>query len=194
MKQMDKNSILNFFDSCAETWDAEMIKSDEIINLILDKSEVKKDTRVLDIACGTGVLFDYYLSRGAKVTGMDLSPEMVKICKSKFPEIPVICADADTYPFREKFDVCIIYNAFPHFPDPELTVSNLITAIKENGRLTIAHGMSRERINAHHQGKASPYSRPLPEINELNKLLSANFQVDTLVSDNEKYIISGKLK
>ena len=50
---MDKKSVIDFFDKCAPTWDAEMIKSDAIINRILDNAEVGAGMTVLDVACGT---------------------------------------------------------------------------------------------------------------------------------------------
>ena len=71
---MDKKDVIAFFDRCAPTWDAEMIKSDAIIGKILDNAEVGPEMDVLDVACGTGVLFDYYLQRDvASVTGIDIS-------------------------------------------------------------------------------------------------------------------------
>ncbi|MBQ3488769.1 MAG: methyltransferase domain-containing protein, partial [Clostridia bacterium] len=77
---MEKKDIIEFFDRCAPTWDAEMIKSDVKIGRILDNAEVGAGMDVLDVACGTGVLFGYYLERGvASVTGIDISPEMAKI-------------------------------------------------------------------------------------------------------------------
>ena len=74
---MNKQDVIAFFDRCAPAWDAEMIKSDEIIGTILDNAEVAAGMDILDVACGTGVMFDYYLKRGAaSVTGIDISPEM----------------------------------------------------------------------------------------------------------------------
>ena len=55
---MDKQDVIEFFDRCAPTWDAEMIKSDAIIGKILDNAEVGPDMDILDVACGTGVMFD----------------------------------------------------------------------------------------------------------------------------------------
>ena len=81
---MDKQSVIEFFDRCAPSWDAEMIKSDAIINRILDNAEVGEGMAVLDVACGTGVMFDYYLQRDvASVTGIDISPEMAKIAAGR---------------------------------------------------------------------------------------------------------------
>ena len=109
---MEKKDIIAFFDRCAPTWDAEMIKSDVKIGRILDNAEVGAGMDVLDVACGTGVLFDYYLSRGALVTGIDISPEMVARARDKAADIEVICADVEEFSFKTKFDCIIVYNAF----------------------------------------------------------------------------------
>ena len=75
---MEKKDVIAFFDRCAASWDADMIKSDVKIGKILDNAEVGAGMDVLDVACGTGVMFDYYLDRGVvSVTGIDISPEIV---------------------------------------------------------------------------------------------------------------------
>ena len=45
---MRKEDVVAFFDRCAPNWDAELIKSDVIINRILDNAEVGADMDVLD--------------------------------------------------------------------------------------------------------------------------------------------------
>ena len=48
--------------------------------MILDNGGIKEDIHVLDVACGTGVLFPDYLKRKvASVTGVDISQKMAKI-------------------------------------------------------------------------------------------------------------------
>ena len=75
---MKKEDVVAFFDRCAPTWDAELIKSDEIIGKILDNAEIAEGQHVLDVACGTGVMFPYYLEKNvASVTGIDISAESV---------------------------------------------------------------------------------------------------------------------
>ena len=96
---MEKIDVIEFFDRCAPSWDADMIKSDEIIGRILDHAEVGAGMDILDVACGTGVMFDYYLQRDvASVSGMDISPEMAKIAEEKYaeePRIRVVCGDVE---------------------------------------------------------------------------------------------------
>ncbi len=188
---MNKEGIIRFFDSCAPSWDAEMIKDDRIINTILDIGGVTDGKHVLDVACGTGVLFDYYLSRNACVTGIDISPQMVNYARLKFPDIPVICADVEDFSFKSKFDCIVLYNAFPHFTAPERLIRILASLLNPHGRLTVAHGMSREKINAHHSGSASAVSLGLMSADELFDIFSKHLQADVKISDAEKYIVSG---
>ncbi|MCI2106537.1 MAG: class I SAM-dependent methyltransferase [Intestinimonas sp.] len=191
---MERSDVVKFFDTLAPTWDAEMTRSDEIINVILDCGGIFAGKRVLDVACGTGVLFPDYLNRSVKcVVGADISPEMVKIAAEKYDNthIKVICADVQELEFDEKFDCVMIYNAFPHFPEPSRLLAHLTKYIVPGGRLTVAHGMSRVKIDAHHHGKASKVSVGLMRENELASLMGRWFKVDTVISDDEKYIVSG---
>ena len=122
---MNKQDVIDFFDKCAPTWDAEMIKNDTIINRILDNAEVGEGMSVLDVACGTGVMFDYYLNRGvSEVVGIDISGEMAAIASAKFasdPRVRVVCGDVEEFAFDRKFDRIVVYNAFPHFQPLGLT-------------------------------------------------------------------------
>ena len=192
---MEKKDIIEFFDRCAPTWDAEMIKSDVKIGRILDNAEVGQGMDVLDVACGTGVMFDYYLQRGvASVTGIDISPEMAKIAAEKYSgqsRVEVICGDVEEYLFRQKFDRIVVYNAFPHFPYPKRLIKRLASLLKEDGRLTVAHGMSREAIDGHHKGAASKVSNGLMSADSLKRIFDAHFQVEVVISNDHMYQVSG---
>lgn len=192
---MKKQDVIAFFDRCAPTWDAEMVKSDAIIGKILDNAEVGPGMDVLDVACGTGVMFDYYLSRGVNsVTGVDISPEMAKIAAGKYetePKVQVICGDVEETAFDKQFDRVVVYNAFPHFPNPKHLIKVLASLLKEGGRLTIAHGASREAIDDHHNGSASKVSNGLMEARSLMKLFDPYFDVEIMVSNDFMYQVSG---
>jgi len=192
---MEKKDIIEFFDRCAPSWDAEMIKSDVIIGKILDNAEVGPGMDILDVACGTGVMFDYYLERNvASVTGIDIAPQMAKIAEEKYahePRVQVICGDVEEYPFDRKFDRIVVYNAFPHFPKPKRLIKLLAGLLKEDGRLTIAHGASREAIDNHHSGSASKVSNGLMAADSLKKLFDPHFEVEVMISNSYMYQLSG---
>lgn len=189
---MNKENIKQFFDAIAPHWDNEPIADKKILDTILDNGGIRENIDILDVACGTGVLFPYYLERNVKsITAIDLSPEMVKIAKSKFPQANVICGDAENIIFDKQFDAIMIYNAFPHFPEPEKVIESLSKALKTGGRFTIAHGLSKKELDEIHQKSAGAVSNVLPECDDLAKMLSPYFNVDIMISDDKMYQISG---
>lgn len=189
---MEKKEIAAFFDRCAPRWDADMVRHEDIIAKILDGGGIKAGIDVLDVACGTGVLFPDYLKRGvASVTAIDISPKMVKIAQSKFPQVRVICGDVEETEFDRQFDAVMVYNAFPHFPDPAHLIEVLAGLVKPGGRLSVAHSMSRAALTHHHEGPASKVSIDLLEEHELAALFAPWFQVDVIISDAQMYQVSG---
>ncbi len=191
---MDKKDVIEFFNNIAPRWDNEQLRNEDVISLILEKGDIAKDKQILDVACGTGVLFPDYISLGANVTGIDISPEMVKIAKENFPGIEVICGDAESYSFENQFDAVMIYNAFPHFIKPKTLFANLTKHLNSGGRLTVAHGISEKELQQCHSGKAKNISLPLPSKEKLAEMMSEFCDVDIMISDEKMYMVSGLKK
>lgn len=191
---IDKADVIEFFDRCAPSWDAGLIRSDRKINIILDNAGVREGSRVLDVACGTGVLIPDYIRRGADVTGIDISPEMIKLAERKYAGTGVrfICGDIETADVGQGFDAIVVYNAFPHFPDPERLITHLSGQLAEGGVLTVAHGMSREKIDAHHHGSASKVSMGLMPAEQLAGIFGRHLDVTAVISDEDMYQVAGK--
>lgn len=192
---MNRENVITFFDRLAEDWDLRQPRDDKKLNFILDCANVKENARVLDVACGTGILIPYYLQRNVKkITAIDISPEMIKIARSKFTggKTEFINADVEETVFNEKYDCCVVYNAFPHFLNPGCLIEHLAGCLSDGGNLTIAHGLNREKLNCHHASKAAGVSKKLIRVEALAELYAPYFEVTTIISDEEKYIVSGK--
>ncbi len=191
---MEKKDVIEFFDRLAPKWDEDMIRDDSIINRILDGARVKSGVKVLDVACGTGVLIPDYLERNvASVTGIDISREMIKLASEKFSQdnVRFICEDVETIAFEEKFDCIVVYNAFPHFPNPERLIKTLTGMLKVGGTLTVAHGMSRAQIDRHHSSAASKVSLGLISEDELAKIFEPELEVVVKISNDKMYQVTG---
>ena len=191
---MDKRDIISFFDDRAAVWDAEMIRHDAVIGRILDNANIIRGVDVLDVACGTGVLIPDYLQRGvASVTAVDISSEMIKIAAEKFPQenVQMICGDVEEFAFERRFDCIVVYNAFPHFPNPERLIAKLSALLKPKGSLTVAHGMSKAEIDSRHQGRASKVSVRLPNSDALAELFGKYLTVTVNISDDTMYQVTG---
>ena len=194
---MKKEDVREFFDMCAPTWDAEMIKDDEILRRIFDNADIEEGVTVLDVACGTGVLVPYYMDRNvSQITGVDISPKMVEIAKDKYEssDVRILCQDVEDMPGDVKYDRVMVYNAFPHFPDPGRLIGKLSELVAPGGKLSIAHGMSREKIDKHHEGIAGKVSIGLISEDELAELMRPYFNIDVKISNEEMYQVSGTKK
>ena len=191
---MDKKEIIAFFDNLAPCWDKTNVRDEDVISEILQKGGIRKGAKVLDIACGPGVLFPDYESLGAEFAGIDISENMVKKAREKFPEAEVICGDATTYDFSSDFDAVMIYNAFPHFDEPQRLIENLAKSLKKSGRLSIAHGISEKELEKCHSGSAKNISVPLVKKEVLAEMMKPYFEADVLISDERMYMVSGVKK
>lgn len=193
---MNQKDIIDFFDRLAPMWDDDMIINTHVVNKILDHAGVTQGKKVLDVACGTGVMVPFYLERGASVVGVDISAKMIEIATKKFgqPQVAFVCDDVQKADLPRDFDCAVVYNAFPHFESPCDLAFALADKLKTGGRVTIAHGMSRKWIDSHHKQVPSSVSNPLISEEELAQILSKHFDVDIVISDDEKYIVSGVKK
>ena len=193
---METQDIISFFDSKAETWD-NMPHDPTLVNRILDMALEHKAKRVLDVACGTGILFPFFLERGVEdITAIDFSEGMIGVARRKIKDIKhvnLVCSDATTYNFDGKFDSIVIYNAFPHFRDPDALLVNLVKHLERGGLLTIAHSAGREELNRFHNEHASPISFPLPPAEEVALMLGKYLTIRHVVSEEHLYLVSGTL-
>ncbi len=190
---MNKQDVIAFFDGLAHHWDADMIRNDRVIATILDNAGITAGKAVLDVACGTGVLFPDYIARGIlDLTAIDISSEMVRIAREKYPQVNILCGDVEEVSFDRKFDCIMVYNAFPHFPDPDKLIAKLASLLNPGGTLSVAHGMSRAAIDRHHEGSASKVSVGLMHEDALAEIFSKYLTVTVKVSEDNMYQVVGK--
>lgn len=190
-----ESDVISYFDQKAADWDSRMVRNEAVIASILGHADIHPGMDILDVACGTGILIpDYLKRRASSITGIDISPNMIAEAEKKFrqPEVTLICTPAETYEPEKKFDAIMVYNALPHFRDPQALIAHLSDLLKPDGTLTVAHGLSRKRINEHHAGMNTSLSEDLMSIEELSELFSEFLEVIYTNSDEQSYQATGR--
>ena len=191
---MELEAIRKFFDQRASEWDTFNERDEEHIRKILDAACIGEGDRILDVACGTGVLIPDYLARKAElVVGVDLSSEMIRIARSKFtdPAVMFINDDIDNIGEGFSFDRVMVYNAFPHFVDPKGMILKISGMVKIGGTVTIAHGAGRNVINDCHSELTKEIADDLIPAEEMVGLFDESIEITTVI-DSDFYVVSGK--
>jgi SAM-dependent methyltransferase len=79
---------------------------------------VSRNGRVLDLCCGGGRFAGYLGRAGYRVTGIDLSPELLAQAAERAPNSRLVCADMSSFDMAECFDAAVcFYNSLNHARD-----------------------------------------------------------------------------
>lgn len=130
------------------------------IEPLLDAAGIARGTKLLDIATGPGYVAAAAARRGAQVTGLDFSSEMVALATSRYPDIRFLEGNAEALPFPdESFDAVVICFGLLHFPDADQALKEAFRVLRRGGRLGISvwatadkavgFGIALEAIQAH---------------------------------------------
>jgi SAM-dependent methyltransferase len=86
---------------------------------------------VLDIGCGCAEPIGRYLiGNGCKVTGVDSSPEMIAMCREKFPDQDWRVGDMRAFPLGQSFDGVLAWDSFFHLcPEDQREMLSLFQAL-----------------------------------------------------------------
>ncbi len=101
----------------------------------------KSSDSILDVGCGTGSGLRFLSQKGVKkLTGIDLSPEMIKRARQKLPkEVTLKVASVEQLPFPDNsFDMVVNTEAFHHFPEPKAAIKEMARVLKKEGLLCIS--------------------------------------------------------
>ncbi len=121
MTSADQN-VINIYRRHASAW-AKLRGRHLLEQVWLDKflELIPKTPSVLDIGCGFGEpICRYLIEKGSEVTGVDASPELIRIARQRMAEATWIVSDMRTLRLDAKFDGLIGWNSTFHLtPDDQ---------------------------------------------------------------------------
>ena len=115
--------------------------------ILLDQARIEKGQHVLDVACGPGTVT--YLAAEktgpeGKVTGVDISPEMLDIARSKISDpnlAPIEFIESSSVPLNvpdSAYDAVVCQHGLQFFPDRVESLREMARAARPNSIVAVA--------------------------------------------------------
>lgn len=103
-----------------------------------------RDVEVLDVGCGGGLLSEALAREGARVTGIDLAPQVLEVARLHLFESGLtldyreISVEALAAEAPARFDVITCMEMIEHVPDPASVITACAGLLKPGGRLFLS--------------------------------------------------------
>lgn len=158
-----------------------------VADALLDAAGVGPGDRVLDVGCGPGIMLAAALARGARPTGVDVSPGMLAEARRLHPSVELVEADAADLPLPDvTFHAAVGNFVLNHLPAPEKAVAEVARVLAPGGAVAlsvwdrpertrwlgvVAEALDEEGVRPPPSVAASPPSYRFAEPAEMESLL-----------------------
>ena len=125
-----KREVMLHYDQTAASYDAQYSKEQNAkMEAALSNIVLKKNNILLDVGCGTGLLFPYIADKTQLLIAIDISRKLLKQAKKRAkqqPNIALIQADADYTPFKNQtFHALFAVTLLQNMPNPTATLREI---------------------------------------------------------------------
>jgi ubiquinone/menaquinone biosynthesis C-methylase UbiE len=106
--------------------------------------------KVLDVACGPGIVTEVLAQVAREVVALDLTPEMLtrardRCARAGLSNVTFQEGSATQLPFGDNtFDAVVTRLSFHHFPDPRSVLSEMVRVVRVGGTVLVADVISSE--------------------------------------------------
>jgi ubiquinone/menaquinone biosynthesis C-methylase UbiE len=134
-----------FYDRISPIYDqcfvAHKLHANNMAKILLERYKgLEKNTLVLDLGCGTGLLSKILASKGFDVIGIDISLESLRLLQQFQSRINTIQADATQLPFADgSCHAVVSLGAWRHFSDTRRVIAEVARILKDDGLLIIGY-------------------------------------------------------
>lgn len=127
------------------SWYDDVIKEDNsfqnkvILPNILRLLDIKKNDKVLDLACGSGFFSNEFSKAGAKVIGVDIGKELIEIAKKNYKDVEFFVSNSDDLSSIKDTSInkITIILALQNIENIKNTIEECYRVLKNNGKLFI---------------------------------------------------------
>jgi len=143
-----KRKVMRRYDHSASVYDIQYTEEQEAkIKAALNELKPKNGSLVLDVGCGTGLLFPQIAEDADLLVGLDFSSNILRQARKRAKQhssVAILRADADFLPFPDKtFNVVFAITLLQNMPDP-LRGLYEIKRVAQSKATVIVTGLKKE--------------------------------------------------
>ncbi|MCL5430062.1 MAG: class I SAM-dependent methyltransferase [Candidatus Marsarchaeota archaeon] len=171
-----RNGVNRFYSKMAQIYAGEYFAELSPYGKYIDKflSYLKQRDRILDAGCGAGDSVAYFMGRGFRTEGIDLSPAFINIAKSKIPKGKFEVMDIRKLSYGDSsFDGIYCFATMEHIPKKEASavLNGFYRVLKKDGILLITTPRGRRVHEAYHPIAKIHFLASMYTVKELDALL-----------------------
>ncbi|MGB8781173.1 MAG: methyltransferase domain-containing protein [Candidatus Bathyarchaeia archaeon] len=144
-----KRRVMICYDTTASIYDRRYAGEQAAkVEAALKNVRIEKEGLILDVGCGTGILFDHVADKADGIVGLDFSKKCLfqakeRIRNKSLQDVQLIQADADNMPFHnEVFNTVFAMTILQNTPSPTETLAE-IKRISRNDVLFVVSGLKK---------------------------------------------------
>jgi SAM-dependent methyltransferase len=187
--------IKRYFDNAFKKWGDSIhttgwynIKTQEIRFKILSSIGELPQKAVLDLGCGLGDLFGYLQKKKIELSyeGIDLSPNIIKLAKKKYPQAQFFCEDFLNPKFNKKYDYILCSGALNYgIKEKEAYLATIIGKMFHQAGIGVGFNLLFAGTSVEYSYKSSfNYYYP-EEIHKICKKISENIVIKQFYLPND---------
>jgi SAM-dependent methyltransferase len=175
----DKTKEIAFFDAHAASDEYDVFTPQANARLMaafVRLSGLPRGARVADLGCGSGVFTDLLRQAGYKSVGLDISPKLLALGRSKYPGLELIEGDAENLYFESaSLDGVLLSGLVHHFPDPRRLAAEVNRVLRPGGHFVAFDPNRANPFMWLYRDRASPFYSPVG------------------VTENERPVLAGRV-
>lgn len=132
------------WDASAHAW-IDTVQNDANRKFVLDEPMLAEcgevsGKMVLDVGCGEGRFCRMLADRGAIVTGIDPTQDLIEAAKGRHGNIDFRIAGGENLPFEDAtFDLVVCYLVLIDIPDFRAAIAEMARVLRPGGKLVVAN-------------------------------------------------------
>jgi len=161
----NKQNEIDFFNrhAAADSYDVFAPESSRrLIETCVRVANFRSGAKIADLGCGSGVFTELLYQLGYQPIGLDISPKLIDLAKTKYPNVEFLEGDVEHLPLADSsLDGILLSGLVHHLPNPMLCAAEVFRVLKPGGRFVAFDPNRMNPFMYLYRDRSSPFYSPI---------------------------------